>query len=115
LPWAAAQTPHHAIQPSLRIAIERANRFAICVSNCKRDILLCLFLQVVNEIENRRCAACLEGKKGGLNPIRTFPPLVPGAVRQAPGTFTPGFVLLALFAIICFVVLIKSASKPDTG
>src|SRR6266540_1462261 len=29
------------------------------------------------------------------------------------GTFTLGFALLALFAIICFVVVFKSGSKPD--
>jgi hypothetical protein len=34
-------------------------------------------------------------------------------VRQATGTFTPGFVLLALFAIICFVVVFKSGSEPN--
>jgi hypothetical protein len=36
-----------------------------------------------------------------------------GMVRQAMGTFTPGFVLLALFAIICFVVVFKSSSKTN--
>jgi hypothetical protein len=34
-----------------------------------------------------------------------------GAVRQATGSFTPGFVLLALFAILCSVVVFKSGSK----
>jgi nitrite reductase (cytochrome c-552) len=34
---------------------------------------------------------------GGLGGF--FPPLVLGAVRQATGSFTPGFVLLALFSI----------------
>jgi len=41
------------------------------------------------------------------------PPLVLGAVRQETGSFMPGIVLLALFAIICFVVVFKSSSKPD--
>jgi len=36
-----------------------------------------------------------------------------GAVRQTTGSFTPGFALLAIFAIICFVVVFKSGSKPD--
>ncbi len=53
----------------------------------------------------------LVGAAGGLGGF--FPPLVLGAVRQATGNFTPGFVLLALFAIICFVVVFKSGSKPD--
>src|SRR5215510_10327375 len=53
----------------------------------------------------------LVGAAGGLGGF--FPPLVLGAVRQMTGTFTPGFVLLALFAIICFVVVFKSGSKPD--
>jgi NNP family nitrate/nitrite transporter-like MFS transporter len=52
----------------------------------------------------------LVGAAGGLGGF--FPPLVLGAVRQATGTFTPGFVLLALFAIFCFVVVCKSGSKP---
>jgi len=53
----------------------------------------------------------LVGAAGGLGGF--FPPLVLGAVRQATGSFTPGFVFLALFAIICFVVVFKSGSKPD--
>jgi NNP family nitrate/nitrite transporter-like MFS transporter len=53
----------------------------------------------------------LVGAAGGLGGF--FPPLVLGAVRQATGSFTPGFVLLSLFAIICFVVIFKSGSKPD--
>ena len=51
------------------------------------------------------------GAAGGLGGF--FPPLVLGAVRQATGSFTPGFVLLALFAILCFAVILKSGSKPD--
>ncbi len=53
----------------------------------------------------------LVGAAGGLGGF--FPPLVLGAVRQTTGSFTPGFVLLALFAILCFVVVLKSGSKPD--
>jgi NNP family nitrate/nitrite transporter-like MFS transporter len=53
----------------------------------------------------------LVGAAGGLGGF--FPPLVLGAVRQATGTFTAGFALLALFAIICFIIALKSGSKPD--
>jgi MFS transporter, NNP family, nitrate/nitrite transporter len=53
----------------------------------------------------------LVGAAGGLGGF--FPPLVLGAVRQATGSFTPGFVLLALFAILCSVVVFKSGSKTD--
>ena len=53
----------------------------------------------------------LVGAAGGLGGF--FPPLVLGAVRQATGSFTLGFVLLAFFAIVCFVVIFKSGSKPD--
>jgi cyanate permease len=42
-----------------------------------------------------------------------LPQLVLGAVRRTTGSFTPGFVFLALFAIICFVVVFKSGSKSD--
>jgi NNP family nitrate/nitrite transporter-like MFS transporter len=52
----------------------------------------------------------LVGAAGGLGGF--FPPLVLGMVRQATGTFTLGFVLLAVFAIICFVVVFKSGAKP---
>jgi nitrate/nitrite transporter NarK len=58
-----------------------------------------------------RRGAGLVGAAGGLGGF--FPPLVLGAVRQATGSFTPGFVLLALFSIVCFVVIFKSGSKPD--
>ncbi|HKQ77268.1 MAG TPA: MFS transporter [Blastocatellia bacterium] len=53
----------------------------------------------------------LVGAAGGLGGF--FPPLVLGAVRQATGSFTPGFLLLALFAIICFVAVFKSSSKSN--
>src|SRR5262245_66302073 len=49
LSGAGAQIPHDAIQPGLRRAVERANRIAVCVSHCKRDFLLGLFLEVVDE------------------------------------------------------------------
>ena len=53
----------------------------------------------------------LVGAAGGLGGF--FPPLVLGMLRQATGTFTPGFALLAFFAIFCFVAVFKSGSKPD--
>jgi MFS transporter, NNP family, nitrate/nitrite transporter len=54
----------------------------------------------------------LVGAAGGLGGF--FPPLVLGALRQATGTFTPGFVLLGLFALLCLVVIYQtgSSSKP---
>lgn len=52
----------------------------------------------------------LVGAAGGLGGF--FPPLTLGAIRQATGEFTLGFVALAIFAIICFVVAFKSGSRP---
>lgn len=52
----------------------------------------------------------LVGAAGGLGGF--FPPLVLGAVRQATGTFTLGFVLLGLFSLLCLVVIYKSGSQP---
>jgi NNP family nitrate/nitrite transporter-like MFS transporter len=42
------------------------------------------------------------GAAGGLGGF--FPPLIMGAVRQALGGYTVGFVLLALTALLCFVL-----------
>lgn len=42
----------------------------------------------------------LVGAAGGLGGF--FPPLVVGALRQATGSFSPGFVLLGLFALVCW-------------
>jgi NNP family nitrate/nitrite transporter-like MFS transporter len=53
----------------------------------------------------------LVGAAGGLGGF--FPPLVLGAIRQATGAFTLGFVLLAIFAIVCFVVVLKAGARPD--
>lgn len=50
----------------------------------------------------------LVGAAGGLGGF--FPPLVLGAIRQATESFTLGFVLLALFALLCFFVTYKSGS-----
>jgi NNP family nitrate/nitrite transporter-like MFS transporter len=51
----------------------------------------------------------LVGAAGGLGGF--FPPLVLGAIRQSLGTFTWGFVLLALFSLLCFLVSYKSSSN----
>ena len=48
----------------------------------------------------------LVGAAGGLGGF--FPPLVVGSVRQATGAFTWGFILLALFALICLLVAWRS-------
>jgi MFS transporter, NNP family, nitrate/nitrite transporter len=45
----------------------------------------------------------LVGAAGGLGGF--FPPLVLGALKQATGSFTGGFVLLALFSLGCLIVL----------
>ncbi len=44
----------------------------------------------------------LVGAAGGLGGF--FPPLVLGVIRQATETYTSGFVLLAVFALICLMV-----------
>lgn len=46
----------------------------------------------------------LVGAAGGLGGF--FPPLVLGTVKQLSGSFTLGFVLLALFALACLAVLL---------
>ena len=51
----------------------------------------------------------LVGAAGGLGGF--FPPLVLGAVRQATGSFTLGFVLLGLFSFFCLLVIYKSGSQ----
>lgn len=53
----------------------------------------------------------LVGAAGGLGGF--FPPLVLGAIRQATGTFTYGFVLLGVFALICLAVAYKSGSPTN--
>jgi NNP family nitrate/nitrite transporter-like MFS transporter len=53
----------------------------------------------------------LVGAAGGLGGF--FPPLALGAVRQATGSFTLGFVLLGIFALLCLAVVYKSGSPPS--
>ncbi len=48
----------------------------------------------------------LVGAAGGLGGF--FPPLVLGLVRRETGSFTLGFVFLALFAIACLITLIRT-------
>src|SRR5579863_1055910 len=52
----------------------------------------------------------LVGAAGGLGGF--FPPLVLGVVKQHAGTFTLGFVLLAVFALACLMVLLSSMRSP---
>jgi len=54
----------------------------------------------------------LVGAAGGLGGF--FPPLLLGLVRKETGSFSMGFVLLALFAIVCLVVLMRNARR-DSG
>jgi NNP family nitrate/nitrite transporter-like MFS transporter len=53
----------------------------------------------------------LVGAAGGLGGF--FPPLLLGGIRQATGAFTWGFVLLAIFAIICLIVSQRSGAQPS--
>lgn len=54
----------------------------------------------------------LVGAAGGLGGF--FPPLVLGAIHQLTGSFVPGFVLLALFALFCFLVVRKRSPAHHT-
>ncbi len=51
----------------------------------------------------------LVGASGGLGGF--FPPLVLGVIRQATGSYTWGFVLLALFSAVCFVVCLRTLER----
>lgn len=51
----------------------------------------------------------LVGAAGGLGGY--FPPLVLGAIRQATGSYTIGFVLLGVFALVCWWVCLKSEER----
>jgi NNP family nitrate/nitrite transporter-like MFS transporter len=56
----------------------------------------------------------LVGAAGGLGGF--FPPLVLGAVKQLTGTFAPGFVLLALFALACLALLVAAErARPSAA
>lgn len=51
----------------------------------------------------------LVGAAGGLGGF--FPPLVLGVLKKTTGEFTWGFVLLALFALICLVVVSRGGGR----
>ena len=53
----------------------------------------------------------LVGAAGGLGGF--FPPLVLGLVRQSTGTYTLGFWLLGLFALVCLTVLLLTAGREQ--
>jgi MFS transporter, NNP family, nitrate/nitrite transporter len=53
----------------------------------------------------------LVGAAGGLGGF--FPPLVLGLIKQMTGSFTLGFVLLGLFALVCLLVLKRT--NPSSG
>lgn len=55
----------------------------------------------------------LVGAAGGLGGF--FPPLVLGLVKQATGGYALGFVLLALFAVACLVVLAVGDRETPQG
>ena len=59
----------------------------------------------------------LVGAAGGLGGF--FPPLLLGVIQKQTGTFTLGFILLGVFALICLAVLLRPArlspSKPEAG
>src|SRR5262249_22897832 len=52
----------------------------------------------------------LVGAAGGLGGF--FPPLVLGALKSRTGSFAPGFICLALFALLCLLVLLLMRSTP---
>ena len=52
----------------------------------------------------------LVGAAGGLGGF--FPPLVLGAIREATGSFTWGFVLLAAFSLGCLIVCRAAGPRP---
>jgi NNP family nitrate/nitrite transporter-like MFS transporter len=55
----------------------------------------------------------LVGAAGGLGGF--FPPLVLGVIHQATGTFTWGFILLALFSVLCLGVCWRTGWSPACG
>ncbi len=55
----------------------------------------------------------LVGAAGGLGGF--FPPLVLGLIKQQTGTFTFGFILLSIFALLCRVVLSRARTRNITG
>jgi len=54
----------------------------------------------------------LVGAAGGLGGF--FPPLVLGAIRKSTGSFTWGFILLGMFALVCLFVCWRNNSSANT-
>lgn len=54
----------------------------------------------------------LVGAAGGLGGF--FPPLLVGLLRELTGTYSWGFILLGLTAIICLVLVYRSNRQPET-
>lgn len=52
----------------------------------------------------------LVGAAGGLGGF--FPPLLLGAIREATGTFLLGFLLLALFCLLCWYICWRTNGQP---
>jgi MFS transporter, NNP family, nitrate/nitrite transporter len=52
----------------------------------------------------------LVGAAGGLGGF--FPPLALGIIHQATGSFTGGFILLCIFAIVCLLISRRLGSAP---
>jgi NNP family nitrate/nitrite transporter-like MFS transporter len=46
------------------------------------------------------------GAAGGLGGF--FPPLLLGVIKQQTGSFTFGFIVLAVFALVCLLFLLRS-------
>lgn len=53
----------------------------------------------------------LVGAAGGLGGF--FPPLLLGALKQQTGSYSPGFICLALFSLLCLGVLLLT--RPRAG
>jgi NNP family nitrate/nitrite transporter-like MFS transporter len=53
----------------------------------------------------------LVGAAGGLGGF--FPPLLLGVLRESTGSFTGGFILLALFSLLCALVCWRAALRAD--
>ena len=53
----------------------------------------------------------LVGAAGGLGGF--FPPLVVGALRESTGTYAWGFILLALAALTCYMLALRTGKQPS--
>ena len=64
-------------------------------------------------VEDHPARTGLVGASGGLGGF--FPPLVLGVIKETTGSFVPGFILLGLFAVFCFVVLVAVEGGRDAA